>query len=78
MEEEVDPIDKEKNKLMEDPVFAKFVKLYKMRVPMQNLLLQIKAQGAYSEDDIMLFATPGEVKKLKASGVYTGKRFGND
>ena len=39
--------------------------------------MQVKAQGAYAEDDIMLFATPGEVKKLKEDGIYTGTRFGN-
>ena len=74
-EQNLDPIEAEKEKLLEDPVFAKFIKLYKMRVPMRNLLMQIKAGGQYSQDDIMLFATPGEVKKLKEDGIYTGTRF---
>jgi hypothetical protein len=60
---------------MEDPVFAKFIKLYKMKVPMHSLLNQVIAQGAYSQDDLMLFASPGEIKKLKDIGVYTGTRF---
>ena len=63
-EEELDPEEQERQKLLENPAFAKLVKLYKMKVPMKNILLQLAATG-FSQDDIMLFATEGEIKRLK-------------
>lgn len=42
---------------MLDPEFQKFPKLMKMKVPILNILLQTRAQGKFSDDDILLFAT---------------------
>ena len=60
---------------MEDPDFAKYVKLLKMRVPLHNIFLEVKAHKKYKEDDILLFAKPADIEKMKNLGLYTGKRF---
>jgi len=31
--------------------------------------------GKYDQDDILMWATPAEIKKLKDSKLYTGSRF---
>tara|TARA_B110000285_G_scaffold227713_1_gene289458 strand:- start:152 stop:628 length:477 start_codon:yes stop_codon:yes gene_type:complete len=62
--EELDPIEAEKAKLMENPAFARLVKLHKMKVPMKNILLQLAATG-FGQDDIMLFAGENEIASLK-------------
>ena len=49
--------EKRKEELEADPAFSKFLKLLKMKVPMQNLFLQVKAGGVYSQDDLLLFAS---------------------
>ena len=40
--EKKDPTQVAKEKLEEDPDFAKYIKLLKMRVPIQNILLQVQ------------------------------------
>lgn len=72
--EALDPIEAEKEKLMENPAFARLIKLYKMKVPMKNILLQLAATG-FSQDDLMIFAGPNEIANLKKQGIYTGTRF---
>ena len=61
--------------MMSDPVFAKFVKLLKMKVPLLSLRNQIRAAGAYDPDDILYFASKGEINALKANGDYKGDKF---
>ena len=46
---------------MNDPEFAKFVKLFKMKVPLLNIRLQMKASGKHNPDDIFLnWIMPGK------------------
>lgn len=74
-EEELDPDEKRRQELLAEPAFAKFVKLYKLKVPIQSLLNQIRAAGQYKDDDMLLFATTAEIKKLKEIGEYKGTKF---
>lgn len=46
---ELDPIEAEKEELLKNPAFARLIKLYKMKVPMKNILLQLAATG-FSQD----------------------------
>lgn len=36
--------------------------------------MNAKAEGKYNQDDIMLFASPGDRTRLKNMGIYTGTR----
>jgi len=54
--EELDPAEAKKEELMQDPQFAKYVKLYKMKVPLLNIRIQIRAAGIFDPDDILMFA----------------------
>lgn len=69
-EEPVDPDEAKRAELMEKPDFAKLVKLMKMKVPLQSILNQVRAAGIYTDDEVLLFVTPGDISKLKASGGY--------
>ena len=57
------------------PDFARLVKLMKMKVPLLSILNQTRAAGVYSDDDVCLFATKGEITKLKSMGEYKGTKF---
>ena len=70
--EELDPVEAKKEELLADPAFAKFVKLYKMKVPLLNIRLQMKAGGIFDPDDILIFASKGDISNLKKIGEYTG------
>ena len=70
--EELDPIEAKKEELLADPAFAKFVKLYKMKVPLLNIRLQMRAGGVFDPDDILIFASKGDINQLKKIGEYTG------
>ena len=74
--EPVDPDEARLNELMEKPDYAKLVKLYKvLKVPIQSILNQQRALGIYSDDDILLFVSKGDIDKLKATGEYKGTKF---
>ena len=55
---------------MANPDFAKFTKLMKMKIPLFNILLQTRAAGKFSDDDICLFATKSDIAALKKGGSY--------
>ena len=57
---------------MEDPEFARFVRAYKVKVPLLQLRNQIKSTGKYDPDDILMFATKTEIQTLKKIGDYKG------
>jgi len=61
---ELDPIEAEKEELLKNPAFARLIKLYKMKVPMKNILLQLAATG-FSQDQLMIFAGENEIANLK-------------
>ena len=69
VEEELDPEEKRRQELLEDPGFAKFVKLYKMKVPILSIINQVRAVGTYREEDILLFVSEGDIKRLQNMGV---------
>ena len=58
-----------------NPDFAKYIKLLKMKVPMKNILLKVKGEGVFTEDQLIIFANPKDIPMLKREGVYKGKRF---
>ena len=60
---------------MADPQFATYVKLYKMKVPLLNIRIKMRAAGVYDPDDILYFATKGDITTLKKSGDYKGDEF---
>lgn len=68
VEEELDPEEKRKQELLDDPGFAKFIKLYKMKVPILSILNQVRAVGAYREEDILLFVSEGDTARLRKMG----------
>ena len=71
----VDPLDAMREKLLANPEFAKFPKMMKMKVPLLSILNQTRAAGKFSDDDICLFASKGEIEGLKKVGNYKGKLF---
>ena len=48
--EQVDGYEPEREKLRNNPDFAKYIKLLKMKVPMKNILLKVKGEGVFTED----------------------------
>jgi hypothetical protein len=60
---------------MQDPMFAKYVKLYKMKVPLLNIRIQMRAAGVYDPDDILLFAQKSDIENLKRLGDYKGDQY---
>jgi hypothetical protein len=46
-----------------------------MKVPMKNILLKVKGEGVFTEDQLIIFANPKDIPMLKKEGVYKGKRF---
>ena len=48
-----------------------------MKVPMKNILLKVKGEGVFTEDQLIIFANPKDVPTLKREGVYKGTRFGD-
>ena len=64
--EALSPFEAKKAELENDPGFSKFVKLYKMKVPIQSLRNQIGAVGLYDPDDILYFATVSVINGMKA------------
>ena len=71
----LNPIDARKEELMGDPDFAKFVKAYKVKVPLLQLRNQIRSTGKYDADDILMWATVGEIENLKKIGDYKGNKY---
>lgn len=60
---------------MSDPGFAKYVKLYKMKVPLLSIRNQMKGTMTHNPDDLLLFADKGDIEKLKKVGDYKGDKF---
>lgn len=60
---------------MEDPNFAKLVKGYKMKIPLLQLRNNMRAQGIYDPDDILLFASESDIANLKKIGDYKGDKY---
>jgi len=46
-----------------------------MKVPMKNILLKVKGEGIFSEDDLIIFANKKDIENLKREKVYQGKRY---
>ena len=61
---------------MNDPEFAKFVKAYKVKVPLLQLRNQIRGTGGkYDPDDLLMWATKGEIENLKKIRDYKGSKY---
>ena len=73
--EPVEEFKEEKDKLRANPDFNKYIRLLKMKVPMQQIFLKIKAEGIFSEDDILMFGTKRDIDQMKSMKLYTGTRF---
>ena len=58
-----------------NPEFAKYVKVYKMKVPLVAIRNQMRAGGKFNPDDILLFASGADIHQLKACGDYKGSEF---
>ena len=44
---------------------------------MKNILLKVKGEGVFTEDQLIIFAKPKDIPMLKNEGVYKGTRFGD-
>jgi hypothetical protein len=66
--EDLDGYEPERDKLRNNPDFAKYVKLLKMKVPMKNILLKVKGEGIFTEDQLIIFANPKDIPLLKKEG----------
>ena len=62
--EQLDPAEAKRQELLQDPGFAKYVKLYKMKIPLVSIRNQIRSTE-YDPDDILLFAGPSDIAMLK-------------
>ena len=63
------PADQKKAELLKDPDFAKIVKSLKMKAPIQQIITKVKAEGRFKVEDVLLFATEGEVKRVQEMGL---------
>ena len=68
------PYEAEKERLSEDPAFAKYPKMLKMKVPFVNVLskLTVEAGGKFGVEDLILFVSERELENLKKDKIYTG------
>lgn len=73
LEENMNPTDKRKAELEKDPDFAKVVKSLKMKAPLQQIIQKVKAEGRFQVDDILLFASEGEIAKVKKLGLLSAE-----
>ena len=64
-----------KDELTSDPEFSKFIKLYKMKVPLLNIRIKIRSLGEFNPDDILLFESKKDIANLKKLGDYTGTEY---
>lgn len=69
----MNPTDKRKAELEKDPDFAKVVKSLKMKAPLQQIIQKVKAEGRFQVDDILLFASEGEIAKVKKLGLLSAE-----
>ncbi len=60
-----DPIEARKEKLMADPGFSKFVRIYKNKVPLNAIRNQMRAVSIYDPYDILMFILPSDIANLK-------------
>jgi hypothetical protein len=58
-----------------NPDFAKYVKIYKMRVSLLAIRNQIRAEGKFNPDDMLPFADKDDIYELKKVGDYKGTQF---
>lgn len=72
--EQLDPDEARRQELLEDPEFAKFVKLYKMKIPLLSIRNQLRG-SKHDPDDILLFANKGDIMALKKIGDYKGDKY---
>lgn len=66
------PEEQKKAQLLEDLDFAKIVKSMKMRAPIQQIVTKVKAEGRYSIEDVLLFASEGEKATVQKMGMGAG------
>lgn len=60
---------------MADPGFAKYVRIYKNKVPLLAIRNQMRAAAVYDPDDILMFAQPSDISNLKKLGDYKGDKY---
>lgn len=73
--EQLDPDEARRQELLQDPGFAKYVKLYKMKVPLLSIRNQLKGTMSHNPDDILLFASGPDISRLKEVGDYKGDKY---
>jgi len=67
------PVEAEKERLCEDPAFAKYTKMLKMRIPFAQVSQKLSAEGGkYGIEDLILFVTERELENLKKDKMYIG------
>ena len=53
-----------KAELEANPDFAKFLKLLKMNLPLEKVLIKVKVAG-FKDEDILHFVSPAEAERVK-------------
>jgi hypothetical protein len=52
------PFEAEKERLLEDPAFAKYPKMLKMQIPFLSVVQKLQAEGSkFGADDLILFVS---------------------
>ena len=59
------PLDKRKAELEADPDFKKYVRSHKMKIPLVSIRQKMVIEGKFDQDDILMWATAGEIATLK-------------
>jgi hypothetical protein len=68
------PVEAEKERLLEDPAFARFQKMLKMQIPFPQVCQKLTAEGSkYGIEDLILFVSEKQLGDLKKDKFYTGK-----
>ena len=75
MELPTDPDELRKMELEQDPDFARFIRLLKVKIPLLSIRQSIEGEGVYHVDDILLFASKSAISQLVKTGTVIPDKY---
>jgi hypothetical protein len=70
-----DPDELRKMELEQDPDFARFIRLLKVKIPLLSIRQSIEGEGVYHVDDILLFASKSAISQLVKTGTVIPDKY---
>lgn len=71
----MDPEQQKKDELENNPDFKKILKALKMGVPVLQVRNNIRMQGKFDPDDLLMFCSSDQIMTLKKLGDYKGTKY---